>query len=1193
MAASKELITKIVIKGQVDSSLTKAFSAVAKNSETSLNKLANYGKTLSNVFKVAAVGIGTAAVTAANSAIEFESAFAGVKKTVDETDTTSYDDLALGIRKLATETPAAATEIAAVAEAAGQLGIKADDILSFSKVMIDLGESTNLTSDEAATSIAKLFNVTGTSMSKVQNFGSTLVALGNNAATTESDILAMSTRIAGSGKQIGLTEQQILALATSLSSVGIEAEMGGSAISTTMTQIDKDVALQSENLAIWAKTAGMSASQFSAAWDKDAYGTLQKVLQGMADTKAEGGNLNVLLEDLGINGIRQGDMLKRLSSATGLMGEMTTLANKAWEENSALTKEANTRYATTASRIQILKNKMNDVAITVGNAMLPVINKLIDKMDEIDWDAKAERIVSKVQWVIDNFDKIKVALGIAAGAFAAFKIGGFINTIAGAVKELKLLGQALQISTRLKNLGEAISLSKAGFPALAGQASKLGAALGAITWPVIAVIAVIALLGAAFASLWKNNDEFRNKMTSIWNQIKETVSGFCDGLVERINSLGFNFSSITEVLSSIWKGFCDLVAPLFEGAFQNIQIVLSTVLDTILGVVDFFIALFKGDWEGCWTAIQNIFETVWTGIVSWFENIGNTLKGIADVVLGWFGTNWNDCWSAIKEFFVNTWDSISSFFTTTIPNVFNSVVNFFAELPGKIWGWLQNTWSKVVAWGASLWTTSKETGSNFVSGIVTFFQQLPGKIGAWLSGVWQKITSWGANLWAKAKEIGSNFVNSIVNFFSQLPYKIGYAIGYIIGTIASWGVKLWNFATVTIPQFVGKVVEWFAQLPGRIWTWLQSAWQKVVTWGTNLWNKAKEIGAKVVTSIVTFISQLPGKIWTWLQNAWTKFTTWGANLWAKAKDIGSKVINAVVTFFSQLPGKIWTWLVNAANKVATWGTNIYNKAKSAVSKMISTVVTFFSQLPGKIWTWLVNAAQKVVSWGTQLVSKGKKAATDLFNAIVNKVKEIPGKMLEIGKNIVEGLWNGLKNAKDWLIGKIKSFGKGITDGIADAFGCASPSTITTKTGLFTGQGLGVGFDKSKKFVEKKANSLRNVALNAIGTISPTVSGVSTKLQKFGTGGTVTTPRVAVVGDSPETIVPHGNTPRNRSLLAEAARGVGAASGGGNVFTFTFAPVISGGNAEANRAMIREEEEEFERKMDAWIAKHRRLAFNGV
>lgn len=986
MAASKELITKIVLKGSVDGSLTKAFQALAKNSDTSIGKLSKIGETASKAFKAVATATAAGAVACAKAAIDFESAFAGVRKTVDETNSTSYEDLSNGIRQLAKETPAAATEIAEVAAAAGQLGIKADDILSFSKTMIDLGESTNLTADEAATSIAKLFNVTGTSMNQVGNFGATLVALGNNAATTESDILAMASRIAGSGKQIGLTEQQILALSTSLSSVGIEAEMGGSAISTTMSQIDKDVASGSETLAVWAETAGMSTKEFSKAWNTDAYGALQKVLKGMATTKDEGGNLNILLEELGINGIRQGDTLKRLSSATGLMAEMTNLANSAWSEGTALSTEANTRYATTAARLEILRNKIVDAAITIGDKMLPAINKLIDKMDDIDFEAIGEKIGNAVQWIIDNFDKVKVALNVLGVAFATFKVAGFINTVSGAVKEINNLWKVMGMTEKLKTFASAVKNS--------ALAQKIATAAQWL-WntsiygcPIIWIIAAIAALIAIIVLLVKN-----------WDKVKEA------------------------------------------------------------GIK-------------CWEGIKNAFAA----IGEWLKN----------------------AFSAIGDWFVNIFTNIGNF----IKNAFNSVVSFFAELPAKI--------------------------------------------GAWLAGVWQNIVTWGANLWAKAKEIGSNFLNGVVNFFKELPYKIGYCIGYAIGKVIQFGQKLWNFATTTIPQFIGKVVDWFKQLPSRIWTWLVNVVTKIGQWGTNMFNKMKTATVNAIT--------------------------------------------AVVNFFATLPSKIWNWLVNTITRIGQWGSNMIAKMRTAAVNAITAVVNFFAQLPSKIWTWLVNVVTKVGQWGSNMVAKARQAAVDTFHAIVDKISEIPGKMLDIGKNIVEGLWNGLKNAKDWLIGRVKSFASGIVDGIKSALGINSPSVVMEKVFKWVPVGAGNGIINNAKYAVNAVKSMGSKVTDAASKITPTIGGVSAGLQKFATGGTVTRPQAAIVGDAPETIVPHGNTPRNRALLSEAAAGVGASVGGNYTFHVTFAPVINGGNVTENRRMLQEEEEEFKRKMDAYFEEKVRLAF---
>lgn len=970
--ASKDLITKIILKGQSDPSLQKAFATAGKYSDTYIDKLQKVGTVAVKAFKVVATATAAGAAASVKAAIDYESAFAGVKKTVDETDTTKYADLSDGIRDLAKVTPATATEIAAVAESAGQLGIKADDILKFSKTMIDLGESTNLTSNDAASSIAKLFNVTGTSMDNVDRFGSTLVALGNNAATTESDILAMATRIAGSGKQVGLTEQQILALSTSLSSVGIEAEMGGSAISTTMTQIDKDVALQSENLATWAKTAGMSSKEFASAWSSDAYGTLQKVLSGMAKTKDEGGNLNVLLEDLGINGIRQGDMLKRLSSATGLMSDMTTLANSAWAENTALSTEANTRYATMASKLQILKNKFTDLGIEIGNKLMPYVEKFVDKLSNIDFDAVAAKIGSCIDWLAEHAKTIGLIASLIAGAFVGIKIAGFIKGIMTVIQI---------VSGLIKSFG----LVKVILTTLGG--------------PVTIVIAAIGALVAGFVYLWNTSEGFRNFWIGLWEKIKAAAI----------------------VVGNWLKNFFTVTIP-----------------------------------------------TAFNSFVAKCKTVGAAIK---------------------------------NFFTTTVPNAFNAVVTFFQQLPGKIW--------------------------------------------TWLVGVGQKISAWGASLWAKAKEIGSNFVNGVVTFFQQLPYKIGYVIGFVIGKIIQFGQKLWNFATVTVPQFIGKVVEWF--------------------------------------------KQLPGKIWTWLTNTITKITAWGSRMIAIGRQKVSQFVNAAVNFIKTLPGKIWTWLVNTVTKVTAWGARMVSIGRQKVSQFVSAAVTFISQLPGKIWTWLKNAAQKVVTWGAQLVAKGKEAASKLLTTIVNKVKEIPGKLLSIGKDIVKGLWNGISGATGWLLGKIKEFAKGIVDGIKGALGINSPSVVMEKLFKWVPVGAGQGILNNAKYAVNAVKSMGGKITSAASKINPTISS-SVGLQKFGTGGTVTSPQTAIIGDKPETIVPHGNTPRNRSLLAEAARGVGVGSSGGNTFSFTFAPVINGGNAEENRAMILDEEEEFERKMNAWIAKNRRLAF---
>ena len=228
--------------------------------------------------------------------------------------------------------------------------------MAFTETMVRLGDSTNIAAGDAATAIAQLYNVMGSDINTVGQFGAALVALGNNAATSENDIMNMASRIASSGKQVGLTEQQVLALATSLASVGLEAEGGGSAISAVITEIDKSVALNSDSLKTWANVAGMSVKEFKQLWQNDAMTAIQAVTKGMGDAKAGGQNLNVILDNLGVTSLRQTDTMKRLSGASELMSNMVQISNEAWSENTALTNESVKRYQTTAARMQQLKN---------------------------------------------------------------------------------------------------------------------------------------------------------------------------------------------------------------------------------------------------------------------------------------------------------------------------------------------------------------------------------------------------------------------------------------------------------------------------------------------------------------------------------------------------------------------------------------------------------------------------------------------------------------------------------------------------------------------------------------------------------------------------------------------------------------------------------------------------------------------
>lgn len=360
-----------------------------------------------------AIGVG-ALGGAIKAAIDWESAWTGVLKTVEGTpqQLANVED---GLRGLARELPISHAELAGVAEAAGQLGIAADDVVGFTKVMVDLGQTTNLSSSEAATALARISNIMGTSASDVDRMGATIVELGNNSATTEAEIVEMSTRLAAAGKQAGLSESDIFAFASTLTSVGVQAEAGGTAISKVFTSIADAVMDGGDQLDTFAKAAGMSTADFKAAFEKDAAGGVTAFVEGMGRMANAGESTTQIFKDLELNDARLKRAVLSTGAASGLLTEQLGMANNAWQENTALIEEAEKRYDTTASKIQSAKGSIVDAAITVGDAFLPVVAEAADGVGGL---ANAfGSLPDPVQQAVGGIAGVVGVASLAAGGF--------------------------------------------------------------------------------------------------------------------------------------------------------------------------------------------------------------------------------------------------------------------------------------------------------------------------------------------------------------------------------------------------------------------------------------------------------------------------------------------------------------------------------------------------------------------------------------------------------------------------------------------------------------------------------------------------------------------------------------------------------------------------------------------------------
>lgn len=369
-----------------------------------------------------------------DASIEFESAMAGVKKTTNMSDA-ELGRMSEEIKQLSTEIPITTTELARIVEVAGQLGISKDHLLSFSKVMANLGVSTNMTSEEAATMLARFANVTKMSPELYENLGSVVVALGNNFATTESEIVEMGQRLAAAGKLAGLTEPEIMAMAAAMSSVGIQAEAGGTAMTQTLTEMESAVAAGGDKLEKFAEISGMSLEQFAEAWKNEPIVAIQAFIEGLGKLDEQGESATLVLEEMGLSGVRQSNMLKSLATASGLLGNAVGLANTAWAENTALMTEANTRYQTTESKITMFKNSVNNLKIAVGDQLTPALGDLASKgTDVVQW---ATDFASENEWLAPTISAVAASMSVLLG---------FITTATVVVPLLTKLFAALNAS---------------------------------------------------------------------------------------------------------------------------------------------------------------------------------------------------------------------------------------------------------------------------------------------------------------------------------------------------------------------------------------------------------------------------------------------------------------------------------------------------------------------------------------------------------------------------------------------------------------------------------------------------------------------------------------------------------------------------------------------------------------------------
>lgn len=941
-------------QSEADSATKNIATKIGSNLQSVGKSITSAGKTLTTHVTVPIVGLGTAAVKTTS---DFESAMSKVSAISGATGS-DLDALNQKAQEMGAKTKFSATESAEAFTYMAMAGWKTEDMLQGIDGIMALAAADGL--DLATTSdiVTDALTAFGLSADDSGHFADVLAAAASNANTNVSllgESFKYAAPVAGA---LGYSAEDTAIALGLMANAGIKGSQGGTALRSSLSRLIKPT----DNAAALMEQYGLSMT--------NADGSMKSLGEVMEMLRTKMGGLSEAEQaQAAATLFGQEAMSGMLAIINASDSDYEKLTSAIYGADGAAQQMADTMLDNLSGQLTLLKSALEGLAIQFGEILMPYIKQFVQWL---------QNLVQKLQEMTPE-QKEQI---VKWAAFAA-AIGPVLLAVG---KLVTGIGNVISVFGKLKTA----------IPAVKGALVAVKGAIAGISAPVVAVVAVIGTLVAAFATLWKTNEEFRNKITAIWNQIKGTFDKLCQGIVDRLNKLGFDFENIGEVLKAIWKGFCDFLAPIFEGVFQNIANTFDTIVNVILGILDFFIAIFTGDWEGAWDAIKGIFESIWNGIVAWFQNIGNTLLGILDVICGWFGTTWDNTWNSIKQFFVDIWNSIVSFFTNIIDTIKTSV-------------------------------------SNFVTTIINFFAQLPTNIANFITNAWNSVVIWATNMVNKAREMGQNFLNAVVEFFTDLPYKIGYFIGSALTNVALWVVNMVNKAREMGQNFINSVVEFFTQLPGKILQFITSAWNNVTQWATNMVNKAREMGTNFINNVVSFFTQLPGKIQQFISSALNNVTTWVSNMASKAREAGSQFINNVVSFIQQLPGKIKQFLDSAINNLRTWVTQMGQKGKEAVQSLINNVISAASGIASKVmsigsdivsgvWNGIKNAA----SWFTNQV-KG------FFSGIVDGVKSAlgigsPSKVFrdEIGKWLPPGVAQGFKAA---LPAAMNSMEKDLNKGI--------------------------------------------------------------------------------------------------------------------------------------------------------------------
>lgn len=761
-----------------------------KKMETVGNSIAGAGKKMMGVTTV----IGGVGVAAVKTAADFDSAMSQVVAVSGATGK-DFDALRNKAREMGAKTKFSATEAAEAMNYMAMAGWKTEDMLDGIEGVMNLaaasGEDLATTSDIVTDALTAF----GLSAKDSGHFADILAATSSNANTNVSmmgETFKYCAPIAGA---LGFSAEDTAEAIGLMANAGIKSSQAGTALRTIMNNLAGDV-----------KISGKAIGDVTIA-TTNADGSMRDLSDILADCRSAFGNLTESEKAQAAESlVGKNAMSGFLALMNAGQGDIDKLSSAIDNCDGSAEKMAMTMQDNLAGQLTILKSQLQELAISFGDILMPAIRSIVSKL---------QGFVDKLNGMDEGTKRTIVTIALLVAS-----IGPLLVIIGTAISKI---GVAMQGFVKLAN---GISKLKIAIQGGTGVLGKLGAALGGISAPVLAVVAVIAVLVAAFVHLWKTNEGFRDAMIGTWNRIKDTISGFCQGIVDRLNALGFQFTDIVDVLKTVWNGFCQVLAPIFEGVFNNIANILSTVTGVITGILDVFIGIFTGNWSQAWTGVKEIFSSIWNGISSFFTNILNVIKGVADVVLGWFGTSWNEVWTNIKTFFEGIWNGIATFFTTiweTLKNVvtvgimaIGSILSAAFDIITLPFRFIWENCKEIII---SVWDAIKSKVTTVIHAVASVISTVMNAIKTVFSTVWNAIKTVVTTVVNAIKSVVTTVFNAIKNTATTVWNAIKNAVTTPVNAIKSSVTTVFN----SVKSTVSSIFNGIKSTATSVWNGIKSA----------------------------------------------------------------------------------------------------------------------------------------------------------------------------------------------------------------------------------------------------------------------------------------------------------------------------------------------------------------------------------